>query len=198
MSDLSKHRDLLLYVVANLRNRQLRSWLTVLGIIIGITAIVTLLAVAQGLDDAVKKELSAFGADSIIISPQISLAGGSSLSGSLDMNDVEVVKRTPGMDPSRVTSMLVAQVTLGYKDTNVSTMVAGVDTDTYGKTVEGLLQMAEGRMLKPGDSHVLVIGQSIAKDMFGEKIGLNTGIDIAGQKYRVIGIKIMTCQVLPK
>ncbi|MDO8339168.1 MAG: ABC transporter permease [Candidatus Burarchaeum sp.] len=185
---IDKHRDLFLYVLANLKNRQLRSWLTVLGIIIGITAIVTLIAIAQGLDGAVKKELAAFGADSIMVTPQISLTGGATMSGSLDLNDVEVIRRTPGMDPSRVTSILVAQLTLGYKNTNVSTYISGVDTDTYAKAVEDLLPMGEGRMLKPGDSHVLVIGSAIAKDMFGESIGLNTGISIAGERYRVIGI----------
>ncbi len=183
-----KHMELFRYVFSNLKSRQLRSWLTVLGIIIGITAIVTLMSVAQGLDAAVKQELSSFGADSIIVTPQISLTGGATMSGSLDLNDVDVVKRTPGMDPSRVTYILATQLTLGYKDTNVSTIISGVDTDTYAKTVEDLLPMAQGRMLKPGDSHVLVIGSAIAKDMFGEKIGLNTGIDIAGVKYRVIGI----------
>ena len=186
--DTSKHRDLFLYVFANLKNRQLRSWLTVLGIIIGITAIVTLIAIAQGLDDAVKKELSGFGADSIMVTPQVSFTGGPTMSGSLDLNDVELVKRTSGIDPSRVTSILAAQLTLGYKDTNVSTMVSGVDVDNYARSVGDLLPMGQGRMLKAGDSHVLVIGSAIAKDMFGEAIGLNTGIDIAGQKYRVIGI----------
>jgi len=186
--DTSKHRDLFLYVFANLKNRQLRSWLTILGIIIGITAIVTLIAVAQGLDSAVKKELAAFGADSIMVTPQVSLTGGASMSGSLDLNDVDVVKRTPGIDPSRVTTILAAQLTMGYKNTNVSTYISGVDTDTYAKAVGDLLPIGEGRMLKPGDTHVLVIGSAVAKDMFGEHIGLNTGIEIAGQKYRIIGI----------
>ncbi|VVC04722.1 MacB-like periplasmic core domain protein [Candidatus Burarchaeum australiense] len=188
--NVDEHRDLLLYVLANLKNRQLRSWLTILGIVIGITAIVTLISVAQGLDDAVKKELAAFGADSIIVTPSINLGLGGSpgLSGSLDTNDLQVVKRTPGVDPARISSVLAASVTLGYKDVNISTMVSGVDTDTFSKAVEGLVVVDQGRMLKPGDSHVLVVGSAIAKETFGEKVGLNTGIDIAGEKYRIIGI----------
>ena len=49
--------DLLNYSLTSLRHRSMRSWLTVLGIVIGIAAIVSLIAVAQGLQAQVEKSL---------------------------------------------------------------------------------------------------------------------------------------------
>ena len=54
--------DLLHYSLTSLQSRSLRSWLTVLGIVIGIAAIVSRISIAQGLEATVKDQISAFGA----------------------------------------------------------------------------------------------------------------------------------------
>ena len=61
--------DIIKYAIRSVRQRQVRSWLTILGIVIGIAAVVSLLTIGQGFNEAVDKQLSAFGSDTIFIVP---------------------------------------------------------------------------------------------------------------------------------
>jgi len=185
------HADILRYVASGLQKRQLRSWLTILGIVIGITAIVTLIGIAQGLDSAIKKEMEAFGSDMIIIMPKTGSGGLSSIasmSGALSMNDLEEMKRTPGIIPATVTGGLVGMFDLNYKNETVTTMVSGVDSDTFYKASENTVKIETGRNIRPGDSKVLVMGPNVADDAFQEKITVNKVITISGEKFRVVGV----------
>ena len=60
-------RDYFIIAFNNLRRRKIRSWLTVIGIIIGISAIVSLTLVAQGTENAVNAAFEEFGTDVIIV-----------------------------------------------------------------------------------------------------------------------------------
>jgi len=184
------HADIARYVVSNLRSRQLRSWLTILGIVIGITAIVTLIAIGQGLDASIKKEIEGFGADTIIVTPRISigLTSAPTRTGILTLNDMEEVKRTPGIDPGSVTSTVGDRMTLSYKNQNITTTVVGVDTRAFAKTFGNLIKIDQGRMLKSGDSKVVLLSHDMAYDTFKEDVLLNSQIKIGGENFRVIGI----------
>src|SRR3989344_8047532 len=153
------HKDILRYVIENLRNRRLRSWLTILGIIIGITAIVTLIAIGEGLNESINSELNAFGSQTIIVTPKINigLSSAPTRTGTLTFNDVQTVKSTPGMDPGSLTYGVGGLMSVQYKDKNASSRVVGIDTNTFQNSVLGeLLQIESGRKLKPGASHVVL------------------------------------------
>ncbi|MFA6036417.1 MAG: ABC transporter permease, partial [Candidatus Micrarchaeia archaeon] len=185
------HADIFKYVMSSLMHRQLRSWLTILGIVIGITAIVTLIGIGQGLDGMIKKELEAFGADMIIIMPSTGSGGLSSLatlSGSLSTNDLDEMKRTPGVVPATVTGGLLGYFDLNYKNETTTMAVTGVDTDTFYKASENTVKIDRGRNIKPGDTKVLVLGANVAEQAFAEKLTINKVVTISGEKYRIIGI----------
>ncbi|MCK4715043.1 MAG: ABC transporter permease [Candidatus Aenigmarchaeota archaeon] len=186
------HRDLFKYVLVNLQKRQLRSWLTILGIIIGIMSIVTLVSIAQGLDSAVRSELEMFGSDMLIIMP--ASGGGMDFgrmmqsSGMLTMNDLEDVRKTPGVDPDAITAMVYGSMRLSYRNENATSIISGVEPDKFAEIVSGMVQIEKGRFLKAGDSHVVVLANDIAYDFFNEEIGLDRKLIINGETYRVIGI----------
>jgi putative ABC transport system permease protein len=185
------HKDILRYVVENLRNRQLRSWLTILGIIIGIMAIITLIAIGEGLNESINSQLNAFGSQTVIVTPKmnIGLSSAPSRTGILTFNDVQEVKRTPGIDPSSVTYGVGGLMSVQYKDKNSSSRVIGVETATFQHSVLAeLMQIESGRNLKPGDSHVVVIGHNAADNMFKEKVNLGYRMTIGGEEFRVVGI----------
>ncbi|MCX6777292.1 MAG: ABC transporter permease, partial [Candidatus Micrarchaeota archaeon] len=69
-------QDMLAYSFDGLRRRGLRSWLTIIGIVIGIVAIVLLIALGQGIDYAVRGQLAFFGDDTINIQPASSSGSG--------------------------------------------------------------------------------------------------------------------------
>jgi len=186
------HQDLFKYVAANIAQRKLRSWLTILGIVIGITAIVTLMSVAQGLNESIRQELEMFGSDMIIVMPASSGGFGGPMmaasSGTLTINDVQDVRKTPGMDPDTVTAMVFGRMSLSYRKSNITAIVSGVEPDKFQEVIGGMLQLEQGRFLKAGDSRVVVFANDAAYQNFKEDIGLDRRVIINGMDFKVVGI----------
>ena len=61
--------DIIKYSLKGLAQRQVRSWLTMLGIVIGIAAVVSLLMIGEGFNQEIEKQLSAFGSNTIFVAP---------------------------------------------------------------------------------------------------------------------------------
>ncbi len=184
--------DVAKYSFGHLKHRGLRTWLTLLGVVVGIAAVVLLVGLAQGLRAGVSEELELFGPDLIVILP-INLEGGAfagptsfrPTSGKLFDKDVNVVKKTEGVDV--VTRAIYTNADLKFKRDSVSSTVYGMETDTYQDTMT-LRELDEGRLLEPGDRKVALIGATVAYDTFEEEISANSFLEIAGEKYRVVGI----------
>ncbi|MFP3949535.1 MAG: ABC transporter permease [Candidatus Micrarchaeia archaeon] len=184
--------DVAKYSFGHLKHRGLRTWLTLLGVVVGIAAVVLLVGLAQGLRAGVSEELELFGPDLIVVLP-INLEGGAfagptslrPTSGKLFDKDVDIVKKTEGVDV--VTRAIYTNADLKYKRESVSSTVYGMETDTYQDTMV-LRELDEGRLLEPGDRKVALIGATIAYDTFDEELRANSFLEIAGEKYRVVGI----------
>ena len=182
--------DIATYSLKSLKHRQMRSWLTILGIVIGIAAVISLLTLGQSFSEQVDKQLSALGSNTIFITPSSggSLMGGSltASSGKLYDKDAERVKRVA--EVSEVARLLTSRATVGFKDKNLSASVSGIEPGVFEKTTA--IKMAQGRFLQDNDRRVVVIGDKIAYDTFGSRntISVNSYLLIKGIKYRVIGI----------
>src|SRR3989344_6451032 len=86
--------------LSNLRTRSLRSWLTILGIVIGVFLIISLLSLSEGIKNTISKQLRALGGEMIFVMPgdlsnPISLFVGGS---KLEKEDVSAIKKTKGVD----------------------------------------------------------------------------------------------------
>lgn len=182
------------YSVKALKSRNIRSWLTILGIVIGITSIVVLVGLVQGLKDSITGELEGFGPRTIIIMPVNVGGGGSSSfgassympsSGKLYMKDYERVKRIP--DIEYITPVVMGRTYAEYKDDQVSVSISGVEPDVFKQTV-GTLEIESGRFLEPNDHGSVVVGSDIATDSFNEDLRVSSFLYISGKKYRVAGI----------
>lgn len=185
--------DLFGYSFGHLKHRGLRTWLTLLGIVVGIAAVILLVGLAEGMRAGVSSELEMFGPDLIIIVP-INLDSGASLSsptsfrpssGKLYEKDVDVVRRVEGVD--LVSTGIMTSADIGYKGDQIGSSLYGIETDNYRETFI-LDELEEGRFLEPGDRKVALIGASIAHDYFDDDVSVNSLMEIAGEKYRVIGI----------
>jgi putative ABC transport system permease protein len=185
-----KLSDMFFYSFNALRQRSLRSWLTVLGIVVGITSIILLIGLVQGLRDYFTAQISTFGSRTVVVMP-VNIeggAGGSSFmpsSGKLFMKDYERLKRIPEVE--EITAVISGRATIGFKDKEVTTSVMGIQADTFYQTV-GSLVLAKGRFLQPADQGSVVIGATMANDTFGGEIPLSSTLRISGQDFRVVGI----------
>jgi putative ABC transport system permease protein len=188
-----KFWDLAHYSFGHLKHRGLRTWLTLLGIVVGIAAVILLVGLAQGMRASIASELELFGPDLMIVLPT-SFSGGVSsgmpismmaTSGKLFEKDVEIISRVNGVEV--VTPAIYTNAEIKYKRGSIGSTVFGLDTETYQDTMV-LRELDEGRMLEPGDRKVVLIGSTIAYDTFDEDVEVNSFLEIAGEKYRVIGI----------
>ncbi|MFA6530316.1 MAG: ABC transporter permease, partial [Candidatus Micrarchaeia archaeon] len=185
------------YSLKNLRHKGIRSWLTILGIVVGITAVVVLVGLAQGLRDQVGSQLQSFGPTTIIIAPysmegssSSSLMGGASSaslrpsSGKLYDQDVERLKKIG--DIETITRVIMGRTVLGYKGKEITASVYAIDPSDFKETVT--FEIDKGRFLDSADRRVAVLGSDVANDSFETKIDLNSVITIGGQPYRVVGV----------
>ncbi|MFH1222447.1 MAG: ABC transporter permease [Candidatus Micrarchaeota archaeon] len=179
------------YSLNALRYRSLRSWLTVLGIVVGITTIVVLIGLVQGLKDDITEQIKGFGANTIVVSPASSsgtTGPGSSYAttkGKLYLTDYERVKRLGGIE--HITPVITGATDARYRDKELTISVLGIEPELFKQTA-GTLNIEKGRFLTDSDRHVVVIGQNIAYEKFDEDLQISSPLYLEGQRFSTVGI----------
>ena len=189
-----KFEEILKYSLKSVQQRQIRSWLTVLGIVIGIAAVVSLLTIGQGFSDEIDKQLSSFGSNTIFIAPisesqsqsaMFRAPGSSPTSGKLFEKDADRLKKIPDLD--EITKLVMGRGTIGFKGKEITSSIMGVEPGIYEKTT--MISLEEGRFLLDSDRRVVAIGASVSEDSFGNnKVGVNSFLTLNGKKFRVVGV----------
>ncbi|MFH0972035.1 MAG: ABC transporter permease [Candidatus Micrarchaeota archaeon] len=182
--------DILEYAIANMQHRQLRSWLTVMGIVIGIASIVLLVSIGQGLDKEIKNQLSSIGTKYITLTPGSPYEGGFSFGppqfkGVLYQGDADAIRRLSGVKAVSA-GVVLGVANLQYKDSKVGGSVLGVEA--YAMEDFLIAGFEKGKYLAPGDEGGVVLGNNVAKKSFDEEVGYGKTIKINGRDFRVKGI----------
>ncbi|MBR9677607.1 ABC transporter permease [Candidatus Woesearchaeota archaeon] len=181
--------DYLKIAVNNIRKRKLRSWLTMIGIFIGIAAVVAMISLGQGMRNSITEQFEAFGIDKITI-----MAGGGffGIGGSAELTteDLDVIKKSRGV--AEVTGFLTSTARVEFGGESKFTFISGVPTgpDERELMLEVLtVDMADGKFLGSGDTSHAVIGYLVGKGEFFEKpVKVGDKIVIAEKELKVIGI----------
>ncbi len=174
--------------VRNLITRKLRSWLTMVGIIIGVFLIMSLLSLSGGIKTAVMQQLRMMGKDLIMIMPgeitdiATMMVGGMELS----EDDLKAIKKAEGVDA--VIPMTYKGIAMRYQGEKRTVLVAGVPLEEsldVLKTDMGF-ELVEGRWPIPGKREIFV-GFLVPKEVFpGMKVG--TQITLKGKQFEVVGV----------
>jgi len=180
--------DYIKYSLQNLMHRKLRSWLTIISILIGITAIFALVSFGQGLRNYVDILASEMGTDKIMVIPITGL--------SLDENfyltkeDFDFLKKIKGVEEGAVMYAAGAQVEFEKK----KKYVFGVGMPSEGnekRLIKDMLtiDMSKGRELKKDDKLKIVMGYNyqIPNKLFSKKINVGDKIKINDKEVDVIG-----------
>ena len=180
--------------VDSIRHRQLRSWLTILGIVIGISLVVTMISLGEGMKGAVSQQLSRFGPDTLVVFPgkEANLFSGFFGGLHLEDDDVDVVKNTKGVDIAF--PVLIKTIRIEFGDKDKQTLLHGLpskESEKFLKDFQGW-ELADGRWFRD-KSNEIVIGFKLAKEGFkeddkGKEIRLNQKVEIDGEKFTVVGI----------
>lgn len=170
--------------IKNIRSNILRAFLTTLGIIIGVTAVIALITVVSGVQDHMYGEFSAMGAGKIMVSVM-----GTPLKSGLNENDLaelEAIDNIKGISPT--VSLTTSAERNGDVYDNVS--ISGKN-EFYFENSEDLVTY--GRKLNfmdmGGDVQVCIIDQDIADKLFYGEDPLGKEIRIAGISYTVVGLQ---------
>lgn len=179
---------------------RLRSLLTALGIAVGITAVVLLTSIGEGVHQFVLSEFSQFGTNIIGINPGVATTHGVSVGifGSeqpLTLADSEALRRLPYVD-------VVVPAVQGNAEVEANGLSRR--TTVYGVGHEfpaGFrLQVAAGRFLPDDDPEsaraFVVLGDTVRRDLFPRQNPLGKLMRISGERYRIIGTMAAKGQVL--
>ena len=188
MNTLAALRSALRALAAN----KLRSVLTMLGIIIGVGAVITMIAVGRGATERVQEQMKGLGSNIMLVLPGGVTQGGVRLGAqtgqSLTEEDVNAIARDiPEVQVAAPSLRTGAQVVVG--NTNWSTSILGTTND-YLEAREWPL--AGGRLFEAaemqGSAKVAIIGQTVAQQLFGDEDPLDKVIRVKKVPVTVIGI----------
>ena len=173
------------------RSRKVRSWLTLIGIFIGIAAIVSLITLGQGLKEAISQHIQSLGSDKLFITPKgNALTMGLSIDAiKLTNDDMEVVQRTAGVKAAA--GMIYTTARIEINKLVRYFFVSGLPTDTEGATLIEESQnyrLLKGRLLEKSDKYKAVLGNAYTdKNLFQKEINLGDKILIQNQEFKVVG-----------
>ena len=179
-------RDKFLLAFRSIRERKARSILTVLGIAVGIAAIVSLMSVGYGMEHAITGELTGM-ADMISVMPG-KITGGHTYveMGGFTDRDVKDLQRISGIKD--ISAMTYDSVEVEYRNKRKPTFVLGGDTKDLERFYVEPVGLKEGRWLRENDYKGCVIGDRVANDFFDDVIHVNDKLVLNGDKFVVVGV----------
>ena len=162
--------DYLRISINNLLQRKTRSFLTIIGIVIGIMAVVALISIGQGLQESITGQFEKIGSDRIIIQGGIMSYGSPGLgSDKLTQDDFEVIRDVLGVKTAAPVSFKIVEIE--YKENRGITMISAMHEDYVEEMFLGmdLYEIEKGDMPKKGNRGNICIGSRLASgDFWGE------------------------------
>jgi putative ABC transport system permease protein len=171
-----------------LLSNKLRSILTMLGILIGVSAVISVLSLGAAQSAIVEESFATLGANLIYVIPREGSVGAMVGEATLTVGDAEAIARRAssvvGVAP---TAQTYAQVVAGGE--NLNSLIAGITPEA--EWVDNYA-VAQGDFITESDyrarSRVAVLGFEVAKTLFGEIDPSSQSIRIAGRQFQVIGV----------
>ena len=184
--------DYFSFALKNLKYRGLRSWLTMLGIFIGIAAVVSLISLGTGLQTAVTGQFSTLSVDTLTINNQGTGFGppGSTSVVKLNNHDLKLVESNSGV--KLAISRLIRIVSVEFNGVREFKYIGSVPENSEERkfVYDSLgVNVQEGRLLESGDYGKIVVGNDFTdENVFEKEIRVGTKLKINGKDYEVIGI----------
>ncbi|MFC1655406.1 ABC transporter permease [Patescibacteria group bacterium] len=197
MFDLKKIKLAIQLAVQGLKTNRLRTILTTVGIVIGISTVIIVLAAGRGLETYIIKQMEIFGSDTIEIEIKLpstsdvemmsAMIGGAEVT-TLKKEDFEAVKTLENVD--EYYAAILGEFKTVYKNKNVSATILA--TTAGEPAIEPDLKMQQGRFFTEKEDRavakVAILGSEIKEDLFGAEDAIGKNIKINQVSFKVIGI----------
>jgi len=185
-------KDYVILATGSLRKRFLRTLLTMIGIFIGIAAVVALVSLGQGMQAAINDQFATVGTDKVILEGASAGFGppGQLAAGRIDEDDLDLVQGVPGV--SRAAGRLMEPVSVQYEDKKDVTFCASLPEDSEERdlVMEAFsVDVEKGRHLKSSDRGKVVVGyQYWGTERYRKPVRIGKRIDIQGKDFEVVGL----------
>ncbi|MBM3282377.1 MAG: ABC transporter permease [Candidatus Diapherotrites archaeon] len=186
------------FALRNLTHQGFRSLLTLLGVIIGIAAIVTLFSLGAGLTNAVNEQFEQLGANTVYVMPS-GLLSGSSGNASTNVKTLSssLIDRIHNLsEVEEVISNVYSQgtVTVGHQNERIYILSISPDElQSYVNT--GFLSLREGRLFSSRDTFTAILGNQLVDDRFEKDVRLGSKILIEGKSFSVVGVTAPAAEI---
>ncbi len=185
---------LLMTALSSLTSNKLRAGLTLLGVVIGVAAVITLMAIGKGVQQTITERIQSLGTNVLFVRPGQSSVGGVSraqgTAATLTLEDAYALADplfAPSVAMVAPELSTTAQVVVGSKNTN--TRIYGVTPEYEEVRNFGL---SSGRFISMGHldnySQVAVLGSEVAEALFGFRDPVGQMVRINGRQFNVIGV----------
>ncbi len=170
---------------------RLRTLLTMLGMIIGVGAVVLMLAIGQGVQYVINQSITSMGANLFIILPGASTSGGirfgAGSAATLNLEDAQALEDLNDVDAVAPITSGTAQ--LVYGGANWSTLVTGT-TPSYLKVRDWTLKSGQsfGNADLRSATRVALLGQTVVTNLFGDENPVGKTVRILNSPFQVIGV----------
>ena len=180
--------------ISSLGANKLRAGLTLLGIVIGVAAVITLMSIGRGVQATITERIQALGTNLLFVRPgetsSRGVGGGQGSASSLTIDDAYALSEsefTPSISAVAPELGSSAQVVAGRKNTFAN--ITGV-TPEYEEVRNAPVEF--GRFISQGDvdrnATVAVLGYQVAQDLYGFRSPIGQPIRISGRQFEVIGV----------
>ncbi len=182
--------------IKSLRSNKVRTFLTLLGIIIGVTSVTTIIGLGEGVKRQVNQQISDLGSDLVTIVPgrNSTISGFDSISGALGTSastsrlsesDLQSVSQVPNVSKAGGVMQLDGSVRRDGKRINTRVMAVG---ENYLDLTKQKLTSGQffGGDLQNNDT--VVLASNVAKDLFGTEDPIGSTVTIRGNPFVVIGV----------
>ena len=207
-------RDYMRLAMKSLGHRSLRSWLTVLGIVVGVAAVVALISVGEGMQRSVEQQFETIGYNTVIVFPapeaaalaaagaegaaaggfsgrpsgmmggMMGMRGGMGEASAVDMSALEALPMVVAAGAQRTETAMVTSLNMDGTGFLRLTGMTPSMPESFPGYFGGYV-IAEGRTFSDDDLHVVVLGSSVATDL---GVGVGDQIVVEDQPFDVIGI----------
>jgi macrolide transport system ATP-binding/permease protein len=179
-------------IQALFRNK-MRSALTMLGVFIGVAALIAMVAVGQGANEAVRKQIESLGTNLVVVVPGARTTGGArggfGSASTLTVSDAQAIRRE-ATTVGEVSYLIRQSGQVQYANQNWTTSIQGI-TANYPPMTNW--QIAAGRGISPDDDSqaalVVVLGQSVHRQLFGSaQSQIGAVVQVKNVPLRVVGV----------
>jgi putative ABC transport system permease protein len=178
----------LLLALRSIRRNLLRSFLTILGIVIGVAAVITMVTLGKGATQSVSDQISSMGSNLLLVRPGQRFGPAAEAAPNFKLADVEAIRNQISVAEA-VAPVVSKSVTAVYQARNWSTVVTGSSNDYFRA---GNWELAAGRSFSETEERagkaVCVIGETVREKLFGGQNPVGSEIRIKQFSCEVIGL----------